>query len=187
MADLVPLRLLILKKLTDAMAEVTFVDDLARPVSLATEPAVPKAPGVKARPEQPHVFRGRVQFGEGDELPVLSILEVPLQPEGVFAGRDGQSSKVGWELVFQGFIADNPVHPTDPAHYFLAAVKKRLIALRRDANKDKGILELDGFVDALTFNSGVVRPPDETSAVAHFWMTVYLELVEDLSDPYIEA
>lgn len=169
----VPLRLAILYRLADALEEIEFATYRKDGSKIADLTLAE------------NVFRGRVQFGEDDPLPLLSILEVPLQPEGQFAGSSGTDVNSDWELVVQGFIRDDPRDPTDPGHWFMAAVKKRLGELRRERD-DAGIM---GFkmIDDLTFNSGVVRPPDDTSAVAHFWLTVYVDFVEDVSDPYVDV
>jgi hypothetical protein len=51
-------------------------------------------------------------------------------------------------------------------------------------NKIDGIFGLGNFVIGMRIGSGVVRPPDEISAKAYFWLTITLDMVEDLADPY---
>ena len=46
------------------------------------------------------------------------------------------------------------------------------------------ILGLGRQVTKLYIGPGVVRPPDEVSAKAYFWLTITLDLAEDLEHPY---
>ena len=131
------------------------------------------------------VFRGRAIFGEGDPIPMLSILEVPIPIDQL--PSPGSESKGGWEIMVQGFAADDRVNPTDPAHLLLADVKQCLGREKKKEVWDKpgdGIFGLGGIVDKLYIGTGVVRPADEISAKAYFWLTITLEMVEDLADPY---
>ena len=76
--------------------------------------------------------------------------------------------------------------PTDPAHLLLAEVKKVLAKERLKMDWDKpeqGILGLGRNVIALYIEPGVVRPADELSSKAYFWLTLRLDIVEDLADP----
>jgi hypothetical protein len=133
------------------------------------------------------VYRGRTIFGENDPLPLISILEVPIPLDQTPAPANSEFSSGGWELMIQGFIEDDPEHPTDPAHYFMADVKKRLAIERRKALEmvaADGILGLGNHITGIRIGAGVVRPPDEISAKAYFWLTITLDMVEDLSDPY---
>jgi hypothetical protein len=132
-------------------------------------------------------FRGRVIFGENDPVPMVSILEVPIPPDQVEPPTDSPLSSGFWELMVQGFIDDDPENPTDPAHRLMADVKKRLAIEKKKAlemEPEDGIFGLGNHVTKLNFNAGVVRPPDEISAISYFWLNVNLYVVEDLSDPY---
>lgn len=163
-----PLRLRILKAMTEALKEITPANGFATDV-------------------EGNVFRGRVIFGENDPIPLLSILEVPIPLDQTPAPTDSEFSSGGWEIMIQGFVPDDPENPTDPAHVFMADVKKRLAQERRKAlamRGEDGIFGLGNFVTGLRIGAGVVRPPDEISAVAYFWLTITLDVVEDLSDPY---
>ena len=163
-----PLRLRILKAMTVALKEISPANGFATNV-------------------QGNVFRGRVIFGENDPIPLLSILEVPIPLDQTPAPTDSEFSSGGWEIMVQGFVTDDPENPTDPAHLFMADVKKRLAQERRKAlamKSEEGIFGLGNFVTGMRIGAGVVRPPDEISAVAYFWLTVTLDIVEDLSDPY---
>lgn len=163
-----PVRLRILKAMTVALQEITTANGYATNVGA-------------------NVFRGRTIFGENDPLPLISLLEVPIPLDQVPPPTDSEFSSGGWELMIQGFCEDNSVNPTDPAHFFMADVKKRLAIEKRKAlemSKEKGILGLGNFITDLQIGAGVVRPPDEISAKAYFWLTITLDMVEDLSDPY---
>ena len=89
--------------------------------------------------------------------------------------------------MIQGFADDDRENPTDPAHILLADVKKLLGVEKRNENWDnpeEGIFGLGGIVDTMYIGTGVVRPADEISAKAYFWLTITLGIVEDLADPY---
>lgn len=133
------------------------------------------------------VFRGRHRFGDKDPIPMISILEAPIPIDQRNASDDGAQSTGKWELTIQGFVQDDFANPTDPAHMLMAAVKKRLAEERAKANWDRpedGIFGLGRDVIGMYIGGGVVRPPDEISAMAYFWLTVTLDISEDLADPY---
>lgn len=166
-----PLRLEIHKRLTAILEEITvangYVSDL-----------------------EGKVFRGRAVFGESDPLPMVSILEVPIPIDQRPEPGDSTYGSGGWELMVQGFAVDDRDNPTDPAHVMLADVKKRLAIERKKLSwgptqgPSAGILGLGRTITNIKIGPGVVRPPDEISAKAYFWLTIELELAEDLEDPY---
>lgn len=132
------------------------------------------------------VFRGRNVFGESDQLPLVSILEAPIQPDAPRLPDGGTTQNPVWELVIQGFVDDDKWNPTDPAHRLLADVKKRLALECEKYTPGKGYdtFGMGGRLGKLTIGTGVVRPPDEISSKAYFWLTINLGLVEDMADPY---
>lgn len=167
-----PFRLRVLKALTAKLEGITIADGYKH--DLATS-----------------VFRGRDWFGVGDPIPMLSILEQPLQPE---QSVRGDRSTGDWELMLQGWVDDDAIHPTDPAHHLMGDAKKAL-ALARDELAANGrapnVLGMGpgrgggNEVTRLSFGAGVVRPPETfVSAKAHFWLTVTIGLAENLSNPY---
>jgi len=166
-----PLRLEIHKRLTAVLEEITVANGYA--VDLEGK-----------------VFRGRAIYGESDPLPMVSILEVPIPIDQRPAPGDSTYGSGGWELMVQGFAADDRDNPTDPAHIMLADVKKRLATERKKLSwgptqgSTAGILGLGRTITNFAIGPGVVRPPDEISAKAYFWLTIELELAEDLEDPY---
>lgn len=170
MAATEPLRLRILKALTAALKEITVANGYWIDAG-------------------DNVFRGRVVYGDNDPLPLLSILEVPIPLDQADVPADSEFSSGGWEIMIQGFVEDDEVHPTDPAHFFMADVKKRLAKEKRKAlemESEDGILGFGQFITNIRIGTGVVRPPDEISAKAYFWLTIMLDVVEDLTDPYEE-
>ena len=174
MALLNPLRLEVHKRLTAVLEEITVANGY---VSELTG----------------KVFRGRAIYGESDPLPMISILEVPIPIDQRPPPGDSTYSTGGWEIMIQGFAADDRENPTDPAHVMLADVKKRLAIERKKLSwgpaqgPASGILGLGRTITNLQIGPGVVRPPDEISAKAYFWLTVEFELAENLEDPYLAA
>ena len=157
----VPLRLRILKALTASLEQAVF----------EYTPEVGDAwPSVTMTGR---VFRGRVVFGEDDPLPMFSILEAPIPLDQVPSGADNTGSTGLWELLIQGFVDEDHKNPTDPAHYLMAACKERL-AIEKARNRDFQILGLGKHVTGLDIGAGVVRPPDEISAKAYFWLKIYI-------------
>lgn len=134
------------------------------------------------------VHRGRLYFGEETEMPFLSILETPIPVEQLPPATSSPLVHGPWDLVLQGFVADNMQNPTDPAHFLLADVRKALGIERKKRDHlggpENGILGLGQTVTDLYFGTGTVRPPDEVSASAYFWLTLTLDVVENVEEPY---
>lgn len=160
-----PFRLRVLKALTRALEEIT--EDNGYRFDLAGK-----------------VFRGRDIFGDSDPLPMVSILEAIEEQKQLPAPQTGTTSTGPWELLVQGFVDDDFAHPTDPAHALMADVKRRLIA-ERTKGRGYDVLGMGGKVTDLKISHGVVRPPDEVSGKAYFWLRLTLEVVENLLDPYV--
>lgn len=163
-----PLRLEIKMRLTEALKQITTANGYVTEVGDS-------------------VFRGRAVYGDKDPLPMISILEVPIPVDLPPAPAGSTYSTGAWELMIQGFAVDERDNPTDPADRMLADTKKRLAIERkkgagRRAPAD-GILGLGNHITNIQIGPGVVRPPDELSAKAYFWLTIQLELAEDLEDP----
>jgi hypothetical protein len=135
--------------------------------ALTTELATIVRTGTPAYVLTGAVFRGRGAYGKNDPLPMLSILEDPKQLNDDEAVQESnQATQTIYRLLIQGFIQDDPEHPTDPAHYLLADVKAKLYAIRAAGSgmgKHNTIL---GFgptfpcISDLQIGSGVIRPPD---------------------------
>ena len=129
-----------------------------------------------------HVFRGRFWFGDKDPLPLVSLLQIPLQPEQDM-GSPGNPNKQGpSDFVIQGWVEDDFHNPTDPAEYLLADVE-RCLALIRKEYTEGDVLGFKSVIE-LKIGEGVVRPPDDISAKAYFWLPINIVMARDLSDPY---
>lgn len=161
-----PLRLRILKALCTALEEITPANGYQHDLTGA-------------------VFRGRDIFGYDAPLPMVSILESVEDDEQVPSPKTSGMSTGPWSLQLQGFAQDDRFNPTDPAHFLMADVKKRLIQ-ERMRNRQYDILGLGDNVIEMRMGSGVVRPPDEISSVAYFWLRLTLTVVENLNDPFAE-
>jgi len=163
-----PVRLEVQKRLSEALGEVTTAAGYQHDLT-------------------GRVYRGRVVFGDETALPALSILEAPIPLDQLPSAKDNDSQSGPWELVVQGWVKDDKANPTDPAHVLMADVKQRLARERRKSDWDKpedGILGLGRVVTAMYIGAGVVRPPDEISAKAYFWLTITLDIAENMAEPY---
>jgi hypothetical protein len=130
-----------------------------------------------------NVFRGRTVFGDSDRVPLISILEYP-RPDfkNIEAGYIGARKKVDdWDILLQGFVKDDKDNPTDPAHLLLADVKKCLSLVTKST---ESAYLLGGLLTDIANDGGIVRPPDDLSYKAHFYLRVVLKFVEREDDPY---
>lgn len=145
------------------------------------------------------VFRGRLIFGEGDAVPMLSIIEPPLPNEMRPSPLVSTTEDGWWDIIVQGFVRDDRDNPTDPAHRAMAAVKQRLGQELKRKGTGGNARQPDPFgvnftengsirpntVEQFKIGAGVVRPPEEAvSTKAYFWLTLRLKIVEDNSDPF---
>jgi hypothetical protein len=169
-----PFRLRVKKAITDALKEITPANGYNFDFSQA-------------------VFRGRLVFGQGDPLPMLSILEPPLPLDRLPAPTNAGHSGGDWDLLIQGFVKDDKDNPTDPAELAMADVKKRLaveqsrqLTLPRRGHNPFGLnSEKGNRVESIKIGAGVVRPPEEgVSTKAYFWLTLTLKITEDNSQPF---
>lgn len=141
------------------------------------------------------VFRGRLFYGDTDPLPMVSILEPPQEMPRNDAPALTPVADGEWQLVVQGFVMDDRQNPTDPAHVLMAEVKKRLseeTKRRSDMPAARGpnpfflgrASSARNHIESFKIGPGVVRPPDDISNKAYFWLTLNLKIVEDNSDPF---
>lgn len=126
------------------------------------------------------VFRGISVYGDDAPLPMVSILEPPEPSESLETDNPKPIAAGIYELLVGGFCEDDEANPTDPAH-ILAANVRRVLAIER---KRGNTTQLGGLAMIKTIGSPVVRPPDEISAKAYFWMRLSLSIVEDLENPF---
>jgi len=178
-----PFRLRVKKALTAAIKTVTpangYVADLAD---------FTKTSGKAQR----RVFRGRLQFGDNDPIPMVSILEHPRALDALLA-PDHDSQRVGeWDLLIQGFADDDFEDPTDNADMLVADVIKCLAKEGKRKGGSNGrepnILGLGSTMPCVTklaIGSPVVRPADGVNSdKAFFWFTLTLTLAEDVEQPF---
>lgn len=169
-----PLRLRIQMALCEALREITIANGYKHDLDGAENTPANK------------VFRGRAIFGEGDPLPMISILEPPLPPDQLPVPDASDRTSGRWEMIVQGFAQDDKKHPTDPAQRLVADVLKRLALEKRREATDHRVL---GFkrIKRLILGPPVVRPPDDVvSSKAYFWLSISIDLAEDLTDPYAD-
>ncbi len=157
-----PIRLLIKKRLTTILSNIT--------------PDAGFNHDMKGR-----VFRGRATFGDNDVVPMISILESPAAIEQMISQADNTGNIGFLELHLQGFLEDDFNNPTDPAHMLMADVKKALALEKK--REDKKILGVEQIMN-MEIGGGVVRPPDEISNKAYFWLTIVLKFYEDMLKSY---
>lgn len=133
------------------------------------------------------VRRDKRNFGKEMKLPGLAVLEnfnPDRLPEsiGQFVNAKHKYDQV---YLLNGWADDTKLGPdddeTDAAHRLMGDVKKALGKLVTPRNQT-GIF--DGLANTLSIEPGVVRPPDEQSDKAYFWMRIRLEVVEKVGDPY---
>lgn len=164
-----PFRLRVQKALTAAFEQITIAN------------------GFRSELGPGRVFRGRILYGDDDPLPMVSLLEEPIAPESDLSGEAGVGASGNYVLMVQGFVLDDKNNPTDPAHVLLADVKKRLAEIKRDERREDYVFRFGGKANtvlSVSWDGGVVRPPDEVSAVAYFWLRVTFNLAEDHSNPF---
>jgi len=170
-----PLRLEIMKRMCETLRGITPAEGYVMDFS-----------GAEGS-EDNRVFRGRAVFGEGDPIPMLSVLESPIPLDQIPPPEGSGYSYGGWELMVQGFVDDDKQNPTDPAHVALADVKKCLALESKKVlatKQEDGPFGLLNQVTRVAIGTGVVRPPDEISAKAYFWLLIVLDIVEDVTDQY---
>lgn len=134
------------------------------------------------------VYRGRAFFGEGDPVPMVSVLEAGFEDEMVNdTVADKPSSQYWWPLIVQGWALDDKENPTDPVYVLLADVRKYLATemKRRDPQGDTSFFGLDSkLVTGVRFSGGRVRPSSESSAYAGFHMILELCIMDKADKPY---
>jgi hypothetical protein len=140
------------------------------------------------------VFRGRMYYSEKMPLPSVSILDA-LNPDR-FPRKAGEQDKAasasqheGYVLLVQGWVEDDELNPTDPAHVLMGDVKKALAKINKGGHPLRPLDQhaaylLGGLVTRIDIEPGTVRPPDELSAKAFFWLRVAVGFAEDLNDPF---
>lgn len=137
------------------------------------------------------VLWGRVRYDENDPLPMISLLEPPVPPDWSNAAGSKVVGDGNWPLLVQGFVKDDYERPTEEA-YFLAADAKRRLALEKFRDRGQDILGMgprnnNGSGNAVLdmfIGSEVIRPSDEQSSKAFFWLPLTLKITENHLQPY---
>lgn len=132
-------------------------------------------------------YRGKKNFGKEVKLPAVVVLEnfnpdrVPSEIGGLPVGKTYKYDQIylinGWADASEVGAEEDE----DAAHMLMGDVKKALGALFVPRNQS-GFF--DGLATTLSIEPGVVRPPDEQSEKAYFWLRIRLEIVEKVGDPY---
>ncbi len=133
------------------------------------------------------VRRGKRNFGNELRLPAVAVLEnfnPDRGPETI--GADiGQMHKYDQVYLLNGWADDTDLavgaEEGDAAHLLMGDVKKALGKLKQPRMRYG---YFDGLASTLNIEPGVVRPPDEQSSKAYFWMRIRMEVVEKVGDPY---
>ncbi|MBT9159043.1 MAG: hypothetical protein DDT26_00292 [Dehalococcoidia bacterium] len=139
------------------------------------------------------VFRGRAVFDEADPVPCVSILDniTPDRFSERAGNNDGEQGDAysRWVVLVQGWSTDDKKNPTDPAEQLMAAVKKAISVVDSDPHPMTGAAAhpnylLGGLINGVEIEPGTVRPPDQNSSKAYFWMRVILKFTENVRDPF---
>lgn len=142
------------------------------------------------------VYRGRSILTIDDAEDAISILEFPRQDIYSPVGDHGLVRQHSWNLMLQGWPADDPTNPSDPAYELLALVEMRLARLVAEAPQGRiGGLYPDEYMlgqvngqyelASLIIAPGIVRPPeDAASRLAMFYMPLVLGVRLNVADPY---
>lgn len=172
-----PFRLRLLLGLTDVLKSITpangYTNDLSDSLDDSGDPLV-------------RVARGRVRFGDGDPIPLISILENPHVDAVDLSPGASTTALVEWNLLLQGWAKDDKVNPTDPAHWLLADVKRALVLEKKRLSpaRSANVFGMGVKITELKIGDGVVRPSDEVSDKAYFWMPLTICMGEDRENPF---
>lgn len=163
MAD--PARLLVMKKLTDLLEEVSTANGFETDLTGA-------------------VTRGRGVHGENDPTPMVSILENPRVEASIRAGEMSSSRFDTISLLVQGWVKSGGEHPTDPAYRVAEDVETKLGEVIATNDQGDPLIpanyRLGGLVGEMKIGSYVVRPPsDQTSNKAFFFLTLEISLANE--------
>lgn len=175
----VPIRLALMIGITDLLKTITPANGYQHDLSDYTDSETGET--------RIRVFRGRNIFGVDDPMPMLAVLENPhSEPTMQHGGRNSGITVGPKEILVQGFVEDDPDNPTDLAHYLLADVQKCL-ALHKASGFGqyrKPYFGISTAVQDFQIGTGVVRPGDDVSAYANFWLLLTVELGEDMANPF---
>ena len=134
------------------------------------------------------VYRGRAFFGDGDPVPMLSVLEATNGEEVINEMvAEKPLSEYWWPLIIQGWAKDDPENPTDPVYPLLRDVRKCFAKqVKRVAGmNDRRIFGFSSeHITGIRFGGGIVRPANEASAYAGFHLLLELCIVDNADEDY---
>ena len=133
------------------------------------------------------VSRGLLRFSDETPLPWVNIIE-NLNPDREPADAGARLvQRDSWVLLINGWVDTDEadIYPTDKAHALMADVKRRLASILTPGAPHSPNVDymLGGDIEGFAIEPGVVRPPDESSTAAFFYLRVVVEIVEYLDDP----
>jgi hypothetical protein len=134
------------------------------------------------------VFRGRMVFGADTDPPFVSILESPRPVPATDIGDPKLVRQNDWQLLVQGWAADDKEHPLDAAYGLKASVEQALSQLVDIDTSGRpvhpAIFLLGRRAISLTIGPGVCRPPTEATSLGFFFLPLTVVYSEDLRRPF---
>lgn len=148
------------------------------------------------------VFRGRAYTTDNDPLPHVAIVEAPNPDrDRRMAGTNDEAGEGAgherWALLLTGHVKEDYLAPCDEAYELMADVKKAIAKLYRHETAEAGLTinmgdgdtprayYLGGLTSGMVLEPGTVRPPEQATDKAFFWMRVILKFTERVNDPYL--
>lgn len=130
------------------------------------------------------VYVGRTRFDLNDEVPFVTIMEVPVAPEQMQQERGAASTAGKWELIVQGFAQESEDRAcrflTERAYMLEQDVRCWLLAnlVKSQMDSSPGPSSVFGFreIHRIEVVRGIVRPDEEQSTVSTFYipLTIFL-------------
>ncbi len=135
------------------------------------------------------VVQGRLFIGDDEPVPMVSMVEPPAAIEGIKTQPNNVNHVGEWDILIQGWAKTDlkSRNVTGPAYVLAAEVRRKLaIEKKKPSAPGQGQNHL-GFgarIQDMRIGAPVVRPPDETSSKACFYLMLTLQIAEDMSDPF---
>jgi hypothetical protein len=136
------------------------------------------------------VVRGRLNVGDNEPLPMVALNEPPLAIQPSESSEQNPNRVSDWDILVQGWVADDPAHPCDKAYILAAEVTQVLANEKKKPSGRAGtglgpnFLNLGPAITKMRIGAPVVRPPDGTSTTACFYIVLTLIIVEDMTQPF---
>jgi hypothetical protein len=141
------------------------------------------------------VYRGRLQFGADDPVPLVAIVEHLAADVAVdVSGLQNVNSSQTWILLVQGWIQQTDIHPTDGAYSLKAAVELQLSRLIQADDKTGDPMYPDEFmlgfyktcITGISIGPGVVSVAtrEESAGKAFFYLPVGIGLATTIYEPF---